>query len=1064
MKSFLRTAGMLLLGCALLGASNHGLLASDDSTPEGQRFYIEKIRPILSQKCYKCHTDQPNSRFRVDSREAVLQGGKRGPAVIPGDPDNSLLIQAVRKTGDLKMPKEGSLDEQEIADLVAWVKMGAPWDPLEKRQPTVLTVSAAAAASSVGEDFFETKIRPIFANICSNCHGDTATSGLQVFSRETLLKGGKRGPAIVPNDPEKSLLIQAVRQIGDLKMPKGGKLPPEDVQNLTEWIRMGAPWPQTKPLIASGTPFKITPEQRAFWSFQPIKTPAAPAVKNTRWPETDIDRFVLAKLEAQGIAPGPMADRRTLIRRATFDLTGLPPTPEEIDAFEKDKSPNAFAKVVDRLLASPRYGERWGRHWLDVARYAEDDVRGLDPKGRGFMPFKSAYVYRDWVIKSFNDDLSYDKFVRYQVAGDLSDEKDPKTALPGTAFLGGGPWLWDQAEPVQGRADERNERIDAVSRGLLGLTVACARCHNHKYDPISQKDYYSLAGVFASSTYKEYPLASEAQVASWKEKEQRYLDLQQELNEFTKAEGEQLSGILASQTSQYMVAAWKVTGKLKSTVNEAADEDHLDPEMLDRWVKFLAQPPKFYPYLKDWQAMIAAGGKEEDEAKALADAFQDLVVRVETAERAIKEQNDIIKAKNDVKKHMLRDALPNEFETDDQFCPGCSLELKTLPTEQASLWLDLFMYSLNSDEEKFIPGLFVFSDWGLKRRLNAEWRDYITGIEKEIETLKKSLEPQYPFVHGLSDKTKPVNIAINLRGNPHNLGEEAPRRFLQVLRPEQSLPYMEGSGRLQLANEIIASPLSTRVFVNRVWKWHFGTGIVNTPDNFGFAGERPSNPDLLEYLAGRFRSTGFSLKKLQREIMLSAVYQTTADESKEAHEKDGNNRLYSHFNRQRLDAEQIRDSILFVAGDLDVKELGGPSKDFGPENTRRTVYCKVSRFRLNNYLQVFDFPNPSFTAEQRFSTNVPVQRLYFMNNDFVYDQAGKLAERVFPQSTDEARITEAYRILYGRTPTKQEVDLGLHFLRTTPEKPGNTVNGEPLTAWREYARVLLSANEFEFMD
>ena len=1063
---FLLTAGTLLLGCALLPEWCGSLRASDNIPTEGERFYVEKIRPVLVQKCYKCHTDDPLSHLRVDSRAALLQGGKRGPAIVPGDPDRSLLIEAVRQTGELKMPKQDSkLNEQEIADLIAWVKMGAPWDPLDSAKPVIPVVSAAAASSSVGEDFFETKVRPIFVNICSNCHGDTATSGLRVLSRDTLLQGGRRGPAIVPGDPERSLLVQAVRQTGDLKMPKGGELTSEEVQNLTEWVRMGAPWPQSRVLIASsGAPFKITAEQRDFWSFRPINLPSTPPVKNVHWAKTDIDRFVLAKLEAQGLEPAPTADRRTLIRRATFDLTGLPPTPEEIDAFEKDKSPNAFAKVVDRLLASPRYGERWGRHWLDVARYAEDDVRGLDPKGRGFMPFNGAYVYRDWVIKAFNDDLPYDKFVRWQLAGDLSGEKNLRDALPGTAFLGGGPWLWDQAEPVQGRADERNERIDAVSRGLLGLTVACARCHNHKYDPISQKDYYAMAGVFASSTYKEYPLASEAQVAAWKEKEQRYLDLEEELDDFMRAEKDQLASILANQTSAYMVAAWRVTGKPKLTVGEAADKDHLDPEMLERWVKFLAQPPKFYPYLKDWQAMIAAGGKEEDEAKALADAFQDLVLRLETAQRSVKEQNDIIKAKNDVKKHSRRDALPNEFETDDQFCPGCNLELKTLPTEQASLWVDLFMMSLNSDEEKFEPGLFVFYDWGLKRRLNAEWRDYITGMEKEVDGLKKSLEPRYPFVHGLTDKPKPVNIAVNLRGNPHNLGEEVPRRFLQVLSPEQSLPFMQGSGRLELAKAIIESPISSRVFVNRVWKWHFGSGIVGTPDNFGFAGERPTNPELLEYLAARFRAGGFSLKKLQREIMLSAVYQTGADESKEAHEKDGGNRLYSHFNRQRLDAESIRDSILFVAGDLDLKEPGGPSKDFASDNMHRTVYCKVSRFRLNNYLQVFDFPNPSFTAEQRFSTNVPLQRLYFMNNDFVYAQAGKLAERVLPQPTDEARIAEAYRLLYGRTPTRQEIDVGLHFLHTTPERPGNTVNGEPVTAWREYARVLLSANEFEFID
>ena len=300
MKSIFLSAGTLVLGCVLPTLS--GTLHAADEAPlnEGQRFYIEKIRPIFSQKCYKCHTDMPNSHFRVDSREAILEGGKRGPAIVPGDPDNSLLIQAVRQTGELKMPKDSRLEDQEIADLIAWVKMGAPWDPQDHAKPVIPVLSAAAAASSVGEDFFESKIRPIFANICSQCHGDTATSGLRVFSRETLLQGGHRGPAIVPNDPEKSLLIQAVRQTGDLKMPKGGKLPAEDVQNLAEWVRMGAPWPQSKPVLASGPPFKITPEQRAFWSFQPIKLPATPVVKNARWAKTDIDRFVLAKMESQG--------------------------------------------------------------------------------------------------------------------------------------------------------------------------------------------------------------------------------------------------------------------------------------------------------------------------------------------------------------------------------------------------------------------------------------------------------------------------------------------------------------------------------------------------------------------------------------------------------------------------------------------------------------------------------------------------------------------------------------------------------------------------------------------
>ena len=363
--------------------------------------------------------------------------------MCPGDPEKSLLIEAVRQTGDLKMPKNGKLDDQQIADLVAWVKMGAPWDPDEAAQPLAIYVSAAAAGSSVGEEFFENKVRPIFANVCSNCHGDTATSGLQVFSRETLLQGGKRGPAIVPNDPEKSLMIQAVRQTGELKMPKGGKLTPEEVQNLTEWVQDGRSVAEVEAASRRRWPVlhsKSLPEQRAFWSFQPIKTAShARGERCCVGRRRPLTAWCWRSWKRRAFRPRLAADRRTLIRRATFDLTGLPPTPEEIDAFEKDKSPNAFAKVVDRLLASPRYGERWGRHWLDVARYAEDDVRGLDPKGRGYMPFRGAYVYRDWVIKAVNDDLPYDKFVRWQLAGDLSGEKNLRGCTAGNRVPGRRP-------------------------------------------------------------------------------------------------------------------------------------------------------------------------------------------------------------------------------------------------------------------------------------------------------------------------------------------------------------------------------------------------------------------------------------------------------------------------------------------------------------------------------------------------------------------------------------------------------------------------------------------------
>lgn len=923
---------------------------------------------------------------------------------------------------------------------------------------------AQTPSSSQASDFFENKVRPILANNCYDCHTAAEMGGLRVDSRERILQGGKSGAAIVPGDPDKSLLIQAVRQTGDLKMPKGGKLKPEEVQALAEWVKMGAPWPETKAGAVQSAPVKvITAEQRAFWSFQPLHDPEIPAVKEKSWAKTNVDRFVLAKLESKDMKPVGPADRRTLIRRVTLDLTGLPPTPEEVEVFVSDKSPNAYEKVVDRLLASPRYGERWGRHWLDVARYAEDDVRGLDPKDRGYMPFDGAYVYRDWVIQAFNNDMPYGDFIKAQLAGDLMPAPQRSKDIAGTSILGLGPWWWDQAEPIQGRADERNERIDMVTRGMLGLTVACARCHDHKYDPITQRDYYSLAAVFLNTTYHQYPGASAAEMALW-EKQQKLIDDKEDLlDEFMEAQNKMYSEMLAAKTSKYMMAAWEVTGEPKKMVAEAAMDQKVDPQMLERWIKFLAKPPKHYPYLRDWQDMIKCGGTQ-DQAQFLADYFQKLVLAVFKEAEELKEENDIIKAKADVRKKPRRDAYPNEFETDDQFCPGCNLELKTMPIDRANLYSDLFRADLDSEsDQRPDPGLLSLHGWDLERHFSAETAEHVAAMRAEIDALKKAQAP-YPYLHGAADMDKMRTMHVNIRGNSHTLGDPVQERFLAILSPPDPKPFTQGSGRMQLAEDIVASPIAARVIVNRVWRWHFGSGIVETPDNFGKMGDPPSDPDLLEYLASSFVQNGMSIKKLQREILLSATYQLSTESTPENAEKDGANRLYWRANRQRLDAEAIRDSLLFVSGNLDLKKVGGPSTDFSDDNNRRTVYCKVSRYRLNNFLQVFDYPNPSFTAEQRFTTNVPLQRLYFMNSSFVYKQAEKFAERVYDQGNDTARIEKAYRILFGRAPSEGEIKAGLNFLQSHPETPGNQIAGQPTTAWNEYARVLLSSNEFEFVN
>jgi mono/diheme cytochrome c family protein len=1045
--------------------------AATPSEEDNTQFFTQKVRPIFAQSCYTCHTTEMAGGLRLDSHEGVLKGGDSGPAIVPGDPEHSKLIEAVRQTGDLKMPPKGEkLTASEVADLAEWVKRGGVWDSAEPTKPVVALLTAAQVKGSPGDDYFENKVRPIFAAQCNSCHVDREAGGLSLATREGLLKGGDTGPGIVVGDPDKSLLLVAVHQSGELKMPKKApKMSEADISTLSDWVKMGAPWPKsTAPIRVAGK--LITDDMRKWWSFVPLKDYPVPAIKDPTqksWAKTDIDHFVLAKLDEKGLKPAPMADKRTLIRRATLDLTGLPPTPEEIADFEKDNSPDAFAKVVDRLLASPAYGERWGRHWLDVARYGDDDIRGLDPRGRGYMPFDGAWVYRDWVIKAINDDVPYDKFVKMQLAGDLMEKKPTAEDLKATGFLGGAPWIWDQAEPIQGRADERNERIDAVTRGMLGLTVACARCHDHKYDPILAKDYYALGGIFASSTYKEYNFVPDSEVDFWRGKFKKANDLDEATFKYMKDTSSQVAEAYAAQTTDYMVAAWQVSGKPKKKVEDAADGAKLDPEMLDRWVKFLAKKPTYYPYLIDWQMMVAQGGTE-DQAKALAESFQQRIIDLELENAKVEEENDKIKAKAGVPTEREKDVKPSDFDTYDQFCPGCTLELKVLSPEKANLYEDLFLRQLGTGifEERGLPGLFVFRGWDLVRRLGPAQQTYFAQLQKEMGHGGRTtaVGEQYPFAHGTADKPKAVDIALDLRGNPHAHGDIVPRGFVTVLGPSDKKPYTEGSGRLQLAEDIIASPLASRVIVNRVWKWHFGTGIVNSADNFGKVGDPPSDPELLDYLAIKFRKDGMSLKKLQRTIMLSAVYQQSSKETPDEHVKDPLNRLYSHFSVQRLDAEQLRDSMLFVAGDLDKKGAGGPATELGLDNDRRTVYAKVSRFRIDSFLQAFDFPNPTFTAEQRFSTNVPVQRLYFMNNAWVYAQAGKLAERVYDKGDDSARITEAYRLLYGRTPTPAELQAGLDFLKNTPEKPGYLVAQEPMTAWKQYSRVLFSSNEFEFLN
>ncbi len=981
----------------------------------------------------------------------------------------------------------------------------------------LLTASCAKAADP---DLFESKVRPVLANSCYACHTGSRLGGLRLDSRAELLKGGKSGPAIVPGDPEKSLLIRAIRQTDEkLKMPQGGKLRKEEVDALVEWVRAGAVWPEAKSRGNAGS--EIRPEQRAFWSFQPLRKPAVPTVVDAAWGHTEIDRFVLAALEKQGLKPVAAADKRTLLRRVTLDLTGLPPTPEEMQGFEQDATPGAFAKVVDRLLGSSQYGERWGRFWLDVARYGEDDYRSLDPMRRGYNPYPNGYLYRDWVVKAFNDDLSYDKFVTAQLAADQMDERSRVAMLPALGFLGLGPWFYDNGAVEITHADERHDRVDVVSRGFLGLTVGCARCHDHKYDPISTRDYYALAGVFNNTHYAEIPLAPKAMVEEYKAKK-KLVDAKEEmLGETMRDESMRVAMGLVYQTSKYMVAAWKVTGERKDEQWHVAEDEKLDFEVFDRWLKFLAKPPKFYPYLTAWQEMVKRGGNLE-EAKKLASEFQKLLIEISVERRDVNDENDIIKAKALPGTRKKKPAnLPNEFLTNDDFCPGCGLSLKSMTSERNNLFTDVFQRDLEDGfdpsqvSERIKPGLLAFRGWGLEQRLSTERRAYVKALGDDIEAMHKEMEPAFPYAHAVTDAETPVNLKVHVRGNPFNLGDEVPRGFPAVLSAGEPVRFQKGSGRMELADAILKQPIAMRVIVNRVWKQHFGTGLVDTPSNFGVAGERPANPELLEYLAQFFVDNGMSIKKLHREMVLSAVYQLSSADSAANYEKDAANRFYWRANRKRMDAEQLRDSLLLVSGALEDK-VGGPAADLTPGYNRRTIYGKVSRYRLDEYLQLFDFPSPNLSAEKRFTTNVPLQRLFLMNSDFVQQQSELLARRIEGEADVQTAIRKAYQIVYGRAPLPAELDAGVAFLRAEPlasfeerkvatakkeaeakvkgaapmesksadEEEGPPAGGEgmmagvtpgarrkaeqakmlPVTPWGRYLKVLLSNNEFLYID
>lgn len=847
---------------------------------------------------------------------------------------------------------------------------------------TYLVWALLLAADPV--EHFESRVRPVLAKNCYGCHTRTAMGGLRLDSAEALQKGGRSGPAIVPGQPQASLLWQVVAHRHEKwKMPPTGPLAPAEVEAIAEWVRQGAVFPEGK-VAAPGR----------WWSFLPVRATAPPALAEAK---TEIDSFVLDRLRREGLTPAPLADRRTLLRRASYGLTGLPPTLADLQAFERDGN---WEKVIDRLLASPHYGERWGRYWLDVARYADDKLNSTEDE-----PYPNSWRYRNWVIEALNQDMPYHQFVKAQIAG---DQLGPAYAA-GTGFFALSPEMQD-------------ERVDALTRGFLGLTVACAQCHDHKFDPIPTQDFYSLQGIFLNTQLHETPLAPAAEVEAWQRQEADLKVVEKRLKDFYDTQSRLTGEMLASQISRYLMAT-----------QGHGDKASLDAETLTRWSKYVASERLYHPFLDDFRALV----KAQAPAAQLLAAAQ----RFETQVLAIHEEKKLVDDKNKVLLGV--DPTRNDLS---------QTQLVAMDRDKTVLWRDLFERSISDSGGSFRygTGVMYYGKGTIERFLDGPWKHYLNEQTALAKAKREALPPKYPFLQTLRDKDKCEDMKVYIRGDRNNLGELAPRRFLAALTEGERPLFTRGSGRLELAEAIASpsNPLTARVIVNRVWQHHFGRGLVATPSNFGQLGEKPTHPELLDWLAADFMAHGWSLKRLHKQILLSATWQRSTTTVAANMTKDPDNRLLWRANRRRVDAETLRDTLLWASGELDATPAENALRLEADDNRKRTVYGFISRRKVDGTLALFDFPNPQATSEGRMSTLVPPQRLYLMNSPFVAARAKALAARLTGANTD--RIREAYQLLYTREPSPAELSLAEDFLREG--------------TWEQYARVLLGANEFLFVN
>jgi hypothetical protein len=889
-------------------------------------------------------------------------------------------------------------------------------------------------------EFFESRIRPLLINSCIECHGPQRQEGeLRLDSRAAILTGGSRGSAVTDMRALSGPLLDAVGyKHDDLQMPPDGPLTDREVGDLRRWVKLGMPWPEDFHL-----PPNLDPSRH--WAYLPIQSPNLPDVRKWTWPQTGIDRFILAKLEEAQLTPSDPASKQHLIRRLYLDVLGIPPSPEQVTRYLSDESQNATEQLVDRILTSPELGPKWARHWLDIARYA-------DNKGYVFYlnrEFSWSYTYRDYVIEAFNSDLNYDQFLLEQLAADQLDLGADKRPLRAMGLLTVGAYFTNNTHDII------DDRIDVVTRGLMGVTVTCARCHDHKYDPFTQNDYYALYGVIANSHDPIVPPLYESPPDTDAYREfKKQLDVKQTaLESFITNTVANLREDGRTRITEYLIAAYNQRNNPDSSnFMLLTDKGAINPRMIRRWINYLKyEGDSGSPIWNIWNAYSQIPDDEFTEKSG--EVFQQL-----TAE--MPETNSII-AK------ACLEAAPETIDQLAKWYADALLQVKqswmettadpnnqaTQLEDRAAEQLRLALYGEGSPPE--IPTMMTwgFLDLFPDRTTQGEFKKLLGDVEGFIRSGAGA--PPRALTLKENDVLAPSHVFV--RGNPFNKGEHVPRSFPKVLSNDDGILH-NGSGRLELANRIVApsNPLTARVIVNRIWAHYFGRGLVHTTSDLGIRSGTPSHPQLLDYLATRLIQGGWSLKQLHREILLSAVYQQKSLDRTEATEKDPENQLLWKFNRKRLSWEATRDSLLAVTDEMS-SQLGGPSFNLSAAwNPRRSVYAYINRLDVPTLLTTFDFPNPNVSIGDRSETTIAPQALYFLNNTFFAEITKRVLGRSdVRQTTDiQQRIELLYHILLGREPTVDDRADCSDFLGSNPDG----------VKWRMLIHVLVMSNEFLFVD